>query len=99
MSGHVWKFRASCDTAQPSLESPGRQIATGTVRPSASLESSLVKVWRKVGHSRQGLRPRKLGADSRLCPKVTLGEYEAFLLRCEIEDLQDEMQRRVDKRK
>jgi hypothetical protein len=32
-------------------------------------------------------------------PPKTLGEYDAFLLRCEIEDLQDEIQRRVDKRK
>jgi hypothetical protein len=32
-------------------------------------------------------------------PPETLGEYDAFLLRCEIEDLQDEIQRRVDKRK
>jgi hypothetical protein len=32
-------------------------------------------------------------------PPETLGEYEAFLLRCEIEDLQDEIQRRIDKRK
>ena len=31
-------------------------------------------------------------------PADTLGEYDAFLLRCEIEDLQDEIQRRVDKR-
>jgi hypothetical protein len=28
-----------------------------------------------------------------------LGEYDAFLLKCEIEDLQDEIQRRVNKRK
>ena len=28
-----------------------------------------------------------------------LGEYEAFLLKCEIEDLQDEIQRRLDRRK
>ena len=32
-------------------------------------------------------------------PLETLGEYDAFLLRCEIEDLQDEIQRRVDRRK
>ena len=32
-------------------------------------------------------------------PPEVLGEYDAFLLRCEIEDLQDELQRRVDKRK
>jgi hypothetical protein len=32
-------------------------------------------------------------------PPETLGEYDAFLLRCEIEDLQDEIERRVDKRK
>jgi hypothetical protein len=32
-------------------------------------------------------------------PPETLGEYDAFLLKCEIEDLQDEIQRRVDKRK
>jgi hypothetical protein len=32
-------------------------------------------------------------------PHETLGEYDAYLLRCEIEDLQDELQRRVDKRK
>lgn len=32
-------------------------------------------------------------------PPETLGEYDAFLLRCEIEDLQDEIKRRVDKRK
>lgn len=32
-------------------------------------------------------------------PPEALGEYDAFLLRCEIEDLQDEIQRRVDKRK
>jgi len=31
-------------------------------------------------------------------PEV-LGEYDAFLLRCEIEDLQDELQRRIDKGK
>ena len=31
-------------------------------------------------------------------PADMLGEYDAFLLRCEIEDLQDEIQRRVDKR-
>lgn len=28
-----------------------------------------------------------------------LGEYDAFLLKCEIEDLQDEIQRRLNKRK
>jgi hypothetical protein len=28
-----------------------------------------------------------------------MGEYDAFLLKCEIEDLQDEIQRRVNKRK
>src|SRR5262245_49281630 len=32
-------------------------------------------------------------------PAEMLGEYDAFLLRCEIEDLQDEIQRRVDKRR
>ena len=32
-------------------------------------------------------------------PPEMLGEYDAFLLRCEIEDLQDEIQRRVEKRK
>ena len=32
-------------------------------------------------------------------PPEMLGEYEAFLLRCEIEDLQDEIQRRIDKRR
>ncbi len=29
----------------------------------------------------------------------TLGEYDAFLLKCEIEDLQDEIQQRLQKRK
>ena len=29
----------------------------------------------------------------------TLGEYNAFLLKCEIEDLQDELQRRLENRK
>ena len=29
-------------------------------------------------------------------PAAPLGEYDAFLLRCEIEDLQDEIQRRVN---
>jgi hypothetical protein len=32
-------------------------------------------------------------------PGEMLGEYDAFLLKCEIEDLQDEIQRRVNKRK
>jgi hypothetical protein len=32
-------------------------------------------------------------------PREALGEYQAFLLKCEIEDLQDEIQRRIDKRK
>lgn len=32
-------------------------------------------------------------------PQEVLGEYDAFLLRCEIEDLQDEIQRRLDKRR
>jgi hypothetical protein len=32
-------------------------------------------------------------------PPEILGEYHAFLLKCEIEDLQDEIQRRVNKRK
>ena len=32
-------------------------------------------------------------------PSEVLGEYDAFLLKCEIEDLQDEIQRRLDKRK
>jgi hypothetical protein len=32
-------------------------------------------------------------------PPDALGEYDAFLLKCEIEDLQDEIQKRVDKRK
>ena len=32
-------------------------------------------------------------------PVETLGEYDAYLLKCEIEDLQDELQRRLDKRK
>lgn len=32
-------------------------------------------------------------------PPETLGEYDAFRLKREIEDLQDEIQRRVDKRK
>jgi len=32
-------------------------------------------------------------------PPEVLGEYDAFLLRCEIEDLQDELQRRIDKGK
>ena len=32
-------------------------------------------------------------------PREVLGEYDAFMLRCEIEDLQDEIQRRVNKRK
>jgi hypothetical protein len=32
-------------------------------------------------------------------PSEIFGEYEAFLLRCEIEDLQDEIQRRLHKRK
>ena len=32
-------------------------------------------------------------------PPEALGEYDAFLLKCEIEDLQDEMRRRVEKRK
>lgn len=32
-------------------------------------------------------------------PPEVLGEYDAFLLKCEIEDLQDEIQRRVDRRK
>jgi len=32
-------------------------------------------------------------------PREMLGEYDAFMLRCEIEDLQDEIQRRVNKRK
>jgi hypothetical protein len=31
-------------------------------------------------------------------PPEVLGEYDAFLLRCEIEDLQDEIQRRVENR-
>jgi hypothetical protein len=32
-------------------------------------------------------------------PPEVLGEYDAFLLRCEIEDLQDEIQRRIDRRR
>ena len=32
-------------------------------------------------------------------PREMLGEYDAFMLRCEIEDLQDEIQRRVNRRK
>jgi hypothetical protein len=32
-------------------------------------------------------------------PSEMLGEYDAFMLKCEIEDLQDEIQRRVNKRK
>jgi hypothetical protein len=32
-------------------------------------------------------------------PREILGEYDAFMLKCEIEDLQDEIQRRVNKRK
>jgi hypothetical protein len=32
-------------------------------------------------------------------PREALGEYQAFLLKCEIEDLQDEIQRRIDRPK
>jgi hypothetical protein len=32
-------------------------------------------------------------------PPEAVGEYDAFLLKCEIEDLQDEIQRRVDRRR
>ena len=32
-------------------------------------------------------------------PRGMLSEYDAFMLKCEIEDLQDEIQRRVNKRK
>jgi hypothetical protein len=32
-------------------------------------------------------------------PREAMDAYEAFLLKCEIEDLQDEIQRRLDRRK
>jgi hypothetical protein len=31
--------------------------------------------------------------------REVLGEYDVFLLKCEIEDLQDELQRRIDGRR